>query len=169
MVNANRDRETRVPELSLRLADEDGTLALGRALASALGPGAVLLLVGELGAGKTVLCRGLARALGVGEEYAIASPTFTLVNQYPSPLPFFHADLYRLGAGEAAELELLDQAAGGVLAVEWADRAPELWPPQAVWVFLELDGENGRLARLRGPGETLRRVEQGMNSTVQDA
>lgn len=152
----------------MRLAGETATIALGRALGAVLGPGAVLLLVGGLGAGKTVLCRGLARALGVGEEYVIASPTFTLVNQYPAPAPFFHADIYRLSPGEAAELELLDQAADGVLAVEWADRAPDLWPSDAVWVFLEPDGETGRTARLKGPRDMLLRVEQMMNSTSED-
>ena len=132
------------------LEGEAATLDLGGRLGVLLGPGAVVLLLGELGAGKTVLARGLARGLGVSEDYAIVSPTFTLLNHYPGRIDFFHADLYRLGAGEAAELEMLEEAVHGVLAVEWAERAPELWPPSAVRVELSGSGER-RQAVVSGP------------------
>lgn len=160
MVNANQENEGRRQELVLELGTEEETVSLGRALGKLLRPGSVVLLSGGLGAGKTVLCRGLARGLGVGEEYAITSPTFTLLNQYPAPTPFFHADLYRLDAGDAADLELLDQAATGVLAVEWAERAQGLWPPDALQVTLESLGDHGRLARLRGDVRLLQSLEQ---------
>jgi tRNA threonylcarbamoyl adenosine modification protein YjeE len=144
--------------LSLSLPREEHTRRLGEELGRRLWPGAVVLLFGGLGAGKTVLAQGLARGLGVGREYTVASPTFTLVNVYPGRLAFHHADLYRLEAGEAAELELLDQAAEGVLAVEWAERAPGLWPAGCLRLELELEPEGGRRARLRGPGELLQEL-----------
>jgi tRNA threonylcarbamoyladenosine biosynthesis protein TsaE len=102
--------------LELELAQEAASLALGRALGRSLEAGAVVLLTGDLGAGKTTLTRGLAAGLGVDPAYVIASPTFTLLNIYPGRLELFHADLYRLSPEEADALELLDQAAAGVVA-----------------------------------------------------
>lgn len=148
--------------LTRHLNGEEATLALGAALGRLLAPGAVVLLTGRLGAGKTVLARGLASGLGVSGDYAIVSPTFTLLNQYPGRIEFFHADLYRLGGGEAAELELLEEAAAGVLAVEWAERAPELWPPHAIGVELADQGRGARLAQISGPREIIGNLEQAL-------
>lgn len=143
--------------LELELADETATLALGRALGRGLGAGAVVLLIGDLGAGKTTLTRGLAAGLGVDPAYVIASPTFTLLNIYPGRLELFHADLYRLGPGEADDLELLDQAAAGVLAVEWPEQAGQPWPRQAVRVDLAHQ-DQGRRARISGPAAVVSRL-----------
>ncbi len=146
--------------LCLLLPDEAATVMLGRQLAGHLAPGDVVLLSGPLGAGKTVLARGLARGLGVAEAYAITSPTFTLLNVYPGRLSFYHADLYRLDESQAAELELVEQAAAGVLAVEWADRAKGLWPSDALNVALQLAPANQRQARLKGPQRILGSLAQ---------
>lgn len=143
---------------SLELADEQATECLGAALGRRLGPGDVVLLIGDLGAGKTVAARGLARGLGVEERYAIVSPTFTLLNVYPGQVEFYHADLYRLSPAEAADLELLEEAAGGVLAVEWAERAGNAWPPGSITLILENPGDGRRLARLAGPRDLVEAV-----------
>ena len=83
-------------------ANEDDTRRLAEALAAAVGPGDVVALEGDLGTGKTTLTRHLVRALGVGPDIPVTSPTFTLVNQYTAEeLEIIHADLYRLG--DAAE------------------------------------------------------------------
>jgi tRNA threonylcarbamoyladenosine biosynthesis protein TsaE len=107
--------------ISLRTAEASATKAVGRAIASLVRAGDVLLLAGELGTGKTVLAQGLAEGLDVRE--AVTSPTFTLVHQYEGRLPFFHLDVYRLErVGELSELgidELLE--AGGLVVVEWGD------------------------------------------------
>lgn len=159
MVNAAIERA----EMALSLNDEDATLALGRTLGEMLSPGAVVLLTGDLGVGKTVLARGLARGLGVPDEYAIASPSFTLLNVYPGRVDFYHADLYRLDQGEALDLELLEEAALGVLAVEWAERLADEWPAGSLLIELALDEGQARRARLKGPKELIDSLKRAMD------
>lgn len=102
---------------------EDDTRAIAAALAPSLVPGAVLLLSGDLGAGKTAFVRGLAEGLGI-DAREITSPTFTLVHEYrDGRLPLIHVDLYRLERAELDEIGLdQDLAARGVTAVEWPER-----------------------------------------------
>jgi len=112
--------------------------------------GEVVLLQGELGAGKTAFVRGLARGLGVDPE-GVASPTFVLLTRYPGRLHLDHADLYRL-AGDGDERELgLEELPGpdGVLAVEWAERLER--PPWLRWWSVELEhaGDDRRCLRMR--------------------
>lgn len=139
--------------------DADGTRGLGAALGRRLGPGAVVLLRGDLGAGKTTFVQGLARGLGVAD--AVISPTFVLVREHavgaddprpagPPATRLVHADLYRLrGAADAAALGLDDHlAAGDIVVVEWPERAPGLWPDDAIAVALEGAPREGRA----GPG-----------------
>jgi tRNA threonylcarbamoyladenosine biosynthesis protein TsaE len=147
-----------------QLIDADATRALGRRLAQRLlvasGDGApyqLLLLQGELGAGKTCLVQGLAEGLGISEP--ITSPTFALAHHYQGkvasrPTALVHVDLYRLeDPANAAELFAQEEeeaaALGAVLAVEWPQRLGVM--PEPCWqVKLELAGE-GRLARLHPP------------------
>jgi tRNA threonylcarbamoyladenosine biosynthesis protein TsaE len=104
---------------------EAETAAVGRDLARTLAAGAVVLLSGDLGAGKTAFVRGLADGLGV-DPADVSSPTFTLIHEYRSGrLPLFHADLYRLNdAREIDELGLDEIGEDGVLAIEWAEKLP---------------------------------------------
>lgn len=141
--------------IELLLRGEEQTLRLGLALGRVLAPGAVALLRGGLGAGKTTLARGLARGLGVGDDYNVVSPTFTLLNVYPGPTPFFHADLYRLDLGGALDLGLLEESAEGVLAVEWAEVMDGCWPETAVDVWLTGEAGHERRARISGPAAVL--------------
>jgi tRNA threonylcarbamoyladenosine biosynthesis protein TsaE len=111
-----------------------------------------VLLVGELGAGKTAFVRGLARGLGSDPE-EVASPTFVLLTTYPGPLPLHHADLYRLaGNGDEGELGL-EELPGrrGVLAIEWAERLRD--PPwdRVYRVRLEHAGEGERRIEIEDP------------------
>lgn len=149
-------------ELALALNQEEDTLSLGRVLGEILAPGDVVLLTGDLGVGKTVLARGLARGLGVGEEYSIASPSFTLLNVYPGRIRFYHADLYRLEPGEALDLELLEEAADGVLAVEWAERLADAWPNGSLLLELALGQGETRRAQLKGPAELMERLRRNL-------
>ena len=102
---------------------EEETASVGRQLAARLSAGDVLLLYGDLGAGKTAFVRGLAEGLGVSRD-EVSSPTFTLIQEYRGGgLPLFHVDLYRIDdPREFDELGLDQIAEGGVLAIEWAEK-----------------------------------------------
>ena len=102
---------------------EDQTAALGQALGSTLRPGDVVLLYGDLGAGKTAFVRGLARGIGANPD-EVSSPTFTIVQEYAGrSSTLYHVDLYRLDGPEIDDLGLEDLVAGdGIVAIEWAER-----------------------------------------------
>jgi tRNA threonylcarbamoyladenosine biosynthesis protein TsaE len=107
---------------------EEETSAVGRDLASRLDAGAVVLLSGDLGAGKTAFVRGMAEGLGV-DPTEVTSPTFTLIQEYRGGrLPLHHVDLYRLKPVEVDELGLDEMTLeGGVMAIEWPDRLIQAW------------------------------------------
>ena len=130
---------------NLRSSSPERTAAIARRLARTLPRGTVLALVGPLGAGKTAFVKGLAAGLGLPSRQTV-SPTFTLIHEHPGPVPLFHADLYRLaGPDEAAELGLEDYAErGGILAIEWAERAAGLLPADTVTVRFEILGPRER-------------------------
>ena len=121
------------------------TRLLGERIAGRLKPGDVLLLYGELGAGKSELTRGIAKGLGVKET--LTSPSFTILNVYESGrCPLYHFDWYRLkNADELFELGL-DEYLGsdGIAVVEWAEKCPEAIPEGAMEISLETTGEEQR-------------------------
>ena len=126
---------------------EAETTAAGRALGQTLQANDVVLLTGDLGAGKTAFVRGLAEGLGI-DPLEVSSPTFTLIQEYRGPrLTLYHVDLYRLTPREVDDLGLDDLVLeAGVVAVEWPDRW--LRPPgEAVRVELRATGENEREIR----------------------
>jgi tRNA threonylcarbamoyladenosine biosynthesis protein TsaE len=102
---------------------EDQTAALGQALGRTLRAGDVVLLYGDLGAGKTAFVRGLARGIGANPD-EVTSPTFTIVQEYAGPsATLYHVDLYRLEGPEIDDLGLEDLVSGeGIVAIEWAER-----------------------------------------------
>lgn len=134
-------------ELTLNLADDVATAALGARLGAAARAGDVVALYGDLGAGKTTLARSLIRHL-VGPETDAPSPTFTLVQTYSaSQFAIWHFDLYRLEhPGEARELGL-EEAVDGLALIEWPERLGSYLPAQRLEVRLSFDGA-GRIARL---------------------
>lgn len=122
----------------LHLPDLASTRAFGARLAPLLRPGDAVLLVGDLGAGKTELARAVIRTLA-GSDIPVPSPTFTLLQVYDLPgLTLTHADLYRLGGdpGELAEIGLEEAWEAGVLLVEWPERALDLLPPDRLTLRL---------------------------------
>ena len=122
---------------------------MAEAMGAGFGGGEVVLLSGELGAGKTAFVRGLARGLGADPE-EVASPSFVLLTAYRGRLVLHHADLYRLrGDGDEGELGLDElPGPGGVLAVEWAERLGEARWPRRLRVSLEHAGDDVRRIRI---------------------
>ena len=134
-----------------RTNSEEETIALGERLARELPRRATVLLIGNLGAGKTTLAKGLVKGLGAAHPEEVSSPTFTLIHEYGSPTVVYHVDLYRLdSAGEVATLgldELFDRDA--LVLIEWGERFPELMPADRIEIHLRALGENKREIEVR--------------------
>lgn len=135
------------------------TERLGERLAAHVEPGDVIALWGELGAGKTVLARGVAIGLGIDED-AVTSPTFVILREhFGGRLPLYHLDLYRLEQSQLGSTgweEAVD--AGGVTVIEWPDRAGDELPPDRLDVRLEHVAETKRKVTLEPTGPRSRRL-----------
>jgi tRNA threonylcarbamoyladenosine biosynthesis protein TsaE len=138
---------------AVQTSGEEETVAAGESFARTLAPGAVVLLYGQLGAGKTAFVRGVARGLGAAAD-DVSSPTFTIIQEYAGTVAtLYHVDLYRLDPPEVDDLGLDELVGGdGIVAIEWADR----WrgrPDDASEVTIEDRGEDRREIRIRvAPG-----------------
>jgi tRNA threonylcarbamoyladenosine biosynthesis protein TsaE len=132
---------------------EAETAAVARDLARHLAPGSVLLLSGDLGAGKTAFVKGIAEGLDI-DPNEVSSPTFTLVQEYRGGrLPLYHVDLYRLQPIEVDDLGLDEIIwSGGVVAIEWPDRLPRP-PEEAIAVNFEHADDTRRTISIRLPDE----------------
>lgn len=137
-------------ELTFSIEREEDTLALGARLARLLRPGDLLVLTGQLGAGKTFLAGAIVHALGHPEDEAVPSPTYSLLVEYPTDPPVAHADLYRLG--DASEVELLApedlRRRGYILLVEWGEGYIFELGKDGVHLFLTTDPRRARLVAL---------------------
>jgi tRNA threonylcarbamoyladenosine biosynthesis protein TsaE len=128
------------------------TQAVGRALAPLMAPGDVIVLSGDLGAGKTRLTKGLAAGLGVVEQ--VTSPTFNLLLVHEGRIPLYHFDLYRLESAE--QLDDIDYwgtlESDGVSVVEWGDRFAEAVPEECVVVRIRITGDDARVLSVEPRG-----------------
>ncbi len=131
------------------------TLRIGRILGELLSEGSFVAIMGGLGAGKTVLTKGIAQGLGVADDREVTSPSFVLVNEYRGRVPVYHVDLYRLES--AAEVEGIgwDEfiAGPGVTLVEWGDKAEKHLPEERIEVHLQWAGEEERRLLFCGKDE----------------
>lgn len=144
--------------LTITLPDAAATEALGTALGRSLPPGTIVLLTGDLGAGKTALVQGIGIGLGITD--AITSPTFALIQEYTEGrIPLYHLDLYRLSPSEVPGLFLEQYWEGfehplGIMAIEWAERLPSL---PATYLKIDLavqnNAEHGRVVTLQATGD----------------
>jgi tRNA threonylcarbamoyladenosine biosynthesis protein TsaE len=130
----------------------EDTEALGARLAASLRPGDVVVLAGGLGAGKTLLTKGIATGLGVDET--VVSPSFVLVREYRSGfIPVIHADVYRLGTvNEFEDLDVFDRAVDGVLIVEWGGAVESALPRDHLRIEFEVEDDEARTLRFVGEG-----------------
>ena len=142
---------------TIRSDSPDKTLAIGCRIGVALVAGDVLGLVGQLGAGKTMLVKGIADGLGIADGRHVNSPTFVLVNEYEGRLLVYHIDVYRLtGAEEFAALGFDEmRSSDGVIVIEWADRVAAELGPETLWIDLSITGETERDIVLRTSSEAL--------------
>ena len=127
------------------------TIAFGRTLAAALAPPKLVLLRGELGAGKTTLVKGIAEAFHAASEEDVTSPTFTLVHEYRGPgASLYHIDLYRVDTPRELETLGLDDliSENSILLIEWGEKFARFKRDRDVEIFLERLGENERRIKL---------------------
>src|SRR6202790_3650814 len=132
-------------EITTQSAEE--TIAFGRTLTQMLTPPKLVLLRGDLGAGKTTLVKGIAAGFESAQEEDVTSPTFTLVHEYRGPRAnLYHIDLYRVDTPRELETLGLDdlRSDGSVLLIEWGEKFPRLQRERDIEISLERNGENGR-------------------------
>jgi tRNA threonylcarbamoyladenosine biosynthesis protein TsaE len=145
-------------EITTYSAEE--TIAFGRTLAELLAPPKLVLLRGDLGAGKTTLVKGIAAAFQAAAEEDVTSPTFTLVHEYRGPRAnLYHIDLYRIDTPRELETLALDDLRdeNSILLIEWGEKFLRLERERDVEISLERDGDNGRRIRIVVSGRTVPR------------
>ncbi len=127
------------------------TSAIGTRLAAGLKKGDVVALIGELGAGKTVLTKGIAKGLGVKDVRYVNSPTFVIIKEYKGNIPLYHFDLYRLSGPGMLDGICYDEYfyGDGVAVVEWADKIASILPKKHLEVRLSVAGENKRKIEIK--------------------
>jgi tRNA threonylcarbamoyladenosine biosynthesis protein TsaE len=156
---------------ALRSESAAATRAVGRRLGEAATPGTLVALAGPLGAGKTLLTKGIADGLAVTS--VVNSPTFVLMNEHAGRLRLFHVDAYRLDdPEEAVAAGLIDERqAAGVTAIEWADRLDGWLPDERLEIEIEpdADGGDGRTLRWRAHGEGHARLAAAAGLATADA
>jgi len=136
-------------EVTTHSAEE--TIAFGRTLTELLVPPKLVLLRGDLGAGKTTLVKGIAAAFEAASEEDVTSPTFTLIHEYRGPRAnLFHVDLYRIDTQRELDTLALDDLRGedSILLIEWGEKFPRLVRERDVEIALEREGESGRRIRI---------------------
>jgi tRNA threonylcarbamoyladenosine biosynthesis protein TsaE len=144
---------------------QDDTRALGERVGRVAQVGDVLLLSGELGAGKTLFVQGVAR--GMGYEGPVSSKSFVILGQYAGRVTLYHADLYRLDDPEQVQELALDEiTADGVLAVEWPERAEWVMPEERLLIRFEVTSDETRLLHLEPRGERAVVLARALQITV---
>jgi tRNA threonylcarbamoyladenosine biosynthesis protein TsaE len=152
--------ETRTRELirEVTTTSAEETIAFGRTLTSLLTPPKLVLLRGDLGAGKTTLVKGIAAALEAAAEEDVTSPTFTLIHEYRGPratlhpVNLYHIDLYRIDTQRELDTLALDdlRSDDSILLIEWGEKFPRFMHERDVEISLEREGENGRRIKIIG-------------------
>ena len=138
-------------EFTFETHSDEETRVLGAALAKQLPKRGVVLLIGNLGVGKTTLTKGIVEGLGAATADDVSSPTFTLIHEYGEPVSVYHVDLYRLDTEEEVQRlgldEIFEQPA--MILLEWAERFPRLLPAERVEIYLSDESNDVRKIRVR--------------------
>jgi tRNA threonylcarbamoyladenosine biosynthesis protein TsaE len=154
------------PQIEIIVSDLAETEAFGHRLASHLSSGAVIALIGPLGAGKTHLVRAIAEGLGVANSRVVSSPTFVLIQEYVGRLSIYHFDAYRLKSPqEFVDLGAHEYFEGkGVCLVEWANRVEDVMPREHLRITIEITGETSRRMLLEGRGDRYQELMTSISS-----
>lgn len=148
---------------SIETRSPEETEALGRRVGELAGPGTLVALVGDLGAGKTRFVKGFAAGAGGADPTRVTSPTFVLMNLYEGRLRVAHLDLYRLAEPDLASLGFFDVLSEGAVVVEWADRAGEGLPADHLRISFEVTGESSRRLMFQAGGPGSRALAAALN------
>ncbi len=154
-----------IQQVRLTSHSPEETVIIGEQLGRLLIEGDVIALYGDLGTGKTVLAKGIAR--GVGIQDTVHSPTFTLVHEYMGPLALYHIDLYRIDESEIESLGLDEyMESGGVVVVEWAEKMKVLLPTERIDITLRKTNESTREIVITGQGARVETIIRGLVSNA---
>jgi len=155
--------------MTIDLPSLQATETFGQQLGGLLFPGAVVALVGPLGAGKTHLVRFLTEGLGIPDSRVVSSPTFVLIQEYPALLPIYHFDAYRLrDEADFRDLGALEYFEGdGVCLIEWADRVPGCLPLEHLCLTLAVTGETARRLTVEAHGSRYQQLLEQLTSNRQ--
>ena len=151
LVDGNVSANTHIREVVTQSAEE--TIAFGRTLAELLTPPKLVLLRGDLGAGKTTLVKGISAAFEAASEDDVTSPTFTLIHEYRGlRANLYHIDLYRIDTPRELDTLALDdlRSENSILLIEWGEKFPRLVQEKDIEIVLERRGESGRRIRVSG-------------------
>lgn len=151
-------KEKEMQKLEIVTCSPKETVQLGKCIGETIREGDILALSGELGSGKTCFTGGLARGLGISDQYSITSPTFTLINEYTGRCKLYHFDVYRLrGYEDLDDLGYEEYFSGkGVLVIEWAEKIDHVIPDDAFRINFEYIDENKRKIIINGLKQRLK-------------
>jgi len=151
-------------KLIISRSTED-TLLIGKIIGQCLINGDIVALIGDLGTGKTCLTQGIARGLDVSESYAVASPTFTLINEYPGRHVLYHLDVYRLsGSRDLEEMGYEEYFYGrGVSVIEWAEKIADIIPDTAISIWITFLDEHSRRIKISASEKRMEEISSALN------
>ena len=152
-------RKNKASEIVIETNSERETVRLGKKIATAIKPGVVIALSGELGTGKTTLTKGIASALEKKKKIHVTSPSFALVNVYEGKIPIYHIDCYRLDGMVDFEDIGIDEFLGskGVAIVEWAEKVKKFLPDDVITIKIKHKGNNKRVFTIQVPEKEIQR------------
>ncbi|HEX7533770.1 MAG TPA: tRNA (adenosine(37)-N6)-threonylcarbamoyltransferase complex ATPase subunit type 1 TsaE [Syntrophales bacterium] len=156
----------RTAKLKVKSRSPEETFLIGKIIGRNLIEKDIVALVGDLGAGKTCLAHGIARGLGVPDEYQITSPSFTLINEYQGRMMLYHFDLYRLSrASDMDDMGYEEYFFGqGVSVIEWADKVTGILPQESLFVLINYTDENERNIIISGQEKKIAIISEEMGN-----